>query len=262
MHYIFFSIAFLASSIGAISGLGGGIIIKPLLDGMGHFDSLQINFLSGCTVLAMATISLIKSKYDGNLFLGRNDLTLALSGCVGGILGKLLLDFITQAILGNDSVLLLQSYILILINAGMIIYLKIKAKIVPANITNKIACVITGVFLGGLSSFLGIGGGAMNIGILCAFFSMTTKQAAESSLFIIFCAQLFSLLTSISTSTVPPFSIEVLSLMLGGGILGALAGNRARRQMSGHAVEKMLSLLLLALICLSIYNIFIFKGYL
>ena len=52
VYVLFFIISFLASIAGAICGIGGGVIIKPLLDSFGLMDVKTISFLSGCTVLA------------------------------------------------------------------------------------------------------------------------------------------------------------------------------------------------------------------
>ena len=40
-----------ASTVGAICGIGGGVIIKPVLDAMQIMTVQQVSFLSGCTVL-------------------------------------------------------------------------------------------------------------------------------------------------------------------------------------------------------------------
>lgn len=48
MLAIVFAIAFFASTIGVICGIGGGII-KPVMDAVGAADVATINFLSGCT---------------------------------------------------------------------------------------------------------------------------------------------------------------------------------------------------------------------
>ena len=54
------------------------------------------------------------------------------------------------------------------------------------KVENASVCVLIGVFLGIMSSFLGIGGGPINFVVLFFFFSMSTKIAAENSLYIIF----------------------------------------------------------------------------
>ena len=61
-----FAICFLASTIGAICGIGGGVIIKPALDAFGIMDVSTISFLSGCTVLSMSLYSVGKSLRSGD----------------------------------------------------------------------------------------------------------------------------------------------------------------------------------------------------
>ena len=48
-----FLIGLLASTIGAICGIGGGVIIKPAIDILGLTDVSSTSFLSSCTVLMM-----------------------------------------------------------------------------------------------------------------------------------------------------------------------------------------------------------------
>ena len=48
-----FLVAILATTIGGISGVGGGVIIKPVMDAVSGLPVATISFLSGCTVLAM-----------------------------------------------------------------------------------------------------------------------------------------------------------------------------------------------------------------
>ena len=62
---IFFLVALGASAVGAICGIGGGVIIKPVLDLL-HLETVSaISFLSGCTVLSMSCYSVGKSLLAG-----------------------------------------------------------------------------------------------------------------------------------------------------------------------------------------------------
>lgn len=60
---LFFCVSFFASIAGAICGIGGGVIIKPVLDMLGLASVATISFLSGCTVLSMSCYTV------GKLFL-------------------------------------------------------------------------------------------------------------------------------------------------------------------------------------------------
>ena len=58
MGIVLFSITFIATAFGAISGIGGGVIIKPVMDALVDFPIATISFLSGNTVLAMTAVTL------------------------------------------------------------------------------------------------------------------------------------------------------------------------------------------------------------
>lgn len=58
IELIYFIIGLIATLIGSLAGLGGGIIIKPMLDLLGHFDVATITILSAATVFAMSIVSL------------------------------------------------------------------------------------------------------------------------------------------------------------------------------------------------------------
>lgn len=58
---VFFLVSFLASIVGAICGIGGGVVIKPVLDMLGLETVSTISFLSGCTVLSMSCYSVTRA---------------------------------------------------------------------------------------------------------------------------------------------------------------------------------------------------------
>ncbi|MFK4998842.1 TSUP family transporter [Bacillus sp. N9] len=90
---IYFLVGLLASTIGAIAGLGGGIIIKPVLDGIGTYDVATIGILSAATVFAMACVSLLKAARSGVKVNGKVSYLLAIGSISGGIIGKFFLTF-------------------------------------------------------------------------------------------------------------------------------------------------------------------------
>src|SRR5690625_6928452 len=59
--FIYFVIGLFASAFGALAGLGGGVIIKPVLDLLGYYDVGTIGVLSAATVLSMTCVSLLSS---------------------------------------------------------------------------------------------------------------------------------------------------------------------------------------------------------
>ena len=80
MVLVFFAVSILSSTAGSICGIGGGVIIKPVLDALGVMSVSSISFLSGCTVLAMSVVSVYKNLRCGT---ARMDLKIATSLAVG-----------------------------------------------------------------------------------------------------------------------------------------------------------------------------------
>lgn len=265
MDIVYFLVVVLASTIGTISGIGGGVIIKPVLDSLGTMGVPAISFLSGCTVLAMSSVSLMRNLGKGTIIRLEISIFLAGGAVFGGIAGKSAFQyFLSLFATGGASLAegdaanrvgLVQAFMLLAINLGVYAYMIFKARIRTKEMRNPVAGLATGLGLGLLSSFLGIGGGPINIAVLYYFYSMRPKETALNSLFVIFCSQLASLVTSLATRTVPEISMLSLVVMCSGGVAGSLLGNRISSRISEHAVERFFKGVLGLLIAINLWNI-------
>ena len=257
MQYLFYSlICLLATTLGAISGIGGGVIIKPVLDATASISVSQISFLSGCSVLAMSIVSLLSSM-GGETKIDKGRTTpLAIGSAVGGVVGKLLFDIIKNAAANDGVVGTAQSAIMILLTGGVLLYVLNKKYIKTNNIESIFVCITIGLFLGILSSFLGIGGGPINLAVLYFFFSMTTKTAALNSLYMIFFAQTASLIFTFASSSVPETDILTLAVMIVSGVAGGFIGRKINKKMSTKAVDILFCCMLVTIIGTSVYNLF------
>lgn len=256
----FFIISFIASIVGAICGIGGGVIIKPLLDSFGVMDVKTISFLSGCTVLAMSTYSFVVSKMKKESLVDmRIGTPLAVGAAVGGIFGKNLFQTLVGSF-DQNYVGAMQAGCLLVLTVGTLVYTIYKAKIKTYHVTNLAVCLLVGLILGILSSFLGIGGGPINLVVLFFFFSMPTKVAAQNSLYIILFSQITSLVSSIVTRTIPDFAVLLLVLMAGGGILGGFCGRKINKKIDSRKVDLLFMGLMVVIIGINIYNMYRFLG--
>lgn len=94
---LFAVVSFLASVIGAVCGIGGGVIIKPTLDLFGWASVSAISFLSGCTVLSMSFYSVVKSILAGEKSVDiKIGTPLALGAAFGGMAGKQMFNGIRE----------------------------------------------------------------------------------------------------------------------------------------------------------------------
>lgn len=256
-----FLIALLSSAVGAICGIGGGVVIKPVMD-MFRIDSVAaISFLSGCTVLSMSCYTVGRAMLAGE---GRVDVKtgtpLALGAALGGLAGKALFTAVRDLFRQSDMVGAVQSACLAAITLGTLAYTLCKARIHTHRLTAPAACCAVGLALGICSSFLGIGGGPINLVVLYYFFSMDTKTAATNSLYIILFSQLASLLATLIAGTIPDLQLMMLVWMIAGGIGGGIIGRACSRRMDDRAVEKLFMGLMGVIIAISLFNCFRFAG--
>lgn len=255
MDILFFVVSFLSSIVGAICGIGGGVVIKPVLDMLQMGSAATINFLSGCTVLSMSLYSVGKSLRAGDSRVEMSTGTpLALGAAIGGVVGKQLFSAVKAMFADEGMVGGVQAVSLGVITVGTLLYTIYKSRIPTLRMTRKAFCVVIGLLLGIMSSFLGIGGGPINLVVLGYFFSMDTKTAAANSLYIILFSQAASLLATLATRSVPDFRLPALILMVAGGIGGGIVGRGFNRKMDNRAVDKLFMGLMLLIICICVYN--------
>lgn len=252
---IFFVVALGASVVGAVCGIGGGVIIKPVLDLL-HLETVAaISFLSGCTVLSMSCYSVGKSLLARERSVSlRIGTPLAIGAAVGGLAGNQLFAAVRQLTGAPDRVGAVQAACLAVVTAGTLLYTLNKNRVATHRVQNFAACLVIGLTLGCMSSFLGIGGGPINLVVLYYFFSMDTKTAAANSLYVIFFSQLCNLLTTLLTNTVPYIRWPVLILMVAGGICGGIIGRKLNSQIKGQTVERLFIVLMAVIICISVLN--------
>ena len=254
MDILFFIVAFLSSIVGAICGIGGGVVIKPVLDMLQMGAPATINFLSGCTVLSMSLYSVSKSLRAGDSKVEMSTGTpLAIGAALGGVVGKEMFSAVKNFFNGSPMVGGVQAIALGIITLGTLLYTVNKAKIRTHKTSNKAVCVVIGLLLGIMSSFLGIGGGPINLVVLGFCFSMDTKTAAANSLYIILFSQMASLIATL-ISGLPEFRSLALILMVAGGIGGGIVGRSLNKKMDNRAVDKLFIGLMVLIVGICVYN--------
>lgn len=252
---IFFLVSLLASTAGAICGIGGGVVIKPVLDMLRLESVATISFLSGCTVLSMSCYSVSRSLLAGERRVSlRTGTPLAIGAAVGGLLGNQLFSAVKALFEDPNTVGSVQAACLAVITVATLLYTLNKGRVHTHSVKNPAVCVGIGLALGVMSSFLGIGGGPINLMVLYYFFSMDTKTAAANSLYVILFSQAASLLSTLATQTVPDFRWEHLIVMVAGGIGGGVIGRALNKKMDDRMVERLFVVLMAAIIGISVYN--------
>jgi uncharacterized membrane protein YfcA len=259
MSFIIIVISFLASVIGAVCGIGGGIIIKPAVDAFSPMSVETVSFLSGLTVLCMAAYSVVQTSRSKESRIKLNTaLPVSIGAAAGGITGNQLFRLLRVSY--ADAVGSVQAACLFVLTFLTLVYTVHKHSIRTHSFTNSFGCALAGLFLGIFSSLLGIGGGPFNLVLLSFLFSMKAKDAAQNSLFIILCSQFSNLLVTIITATVPAFNPALLAGMVFAGVTGAEAGRRLNRKLDDRAVDTLFRSLTIVIMALCVYNFFQYMG--
>ncbi len=217
---IYFIVALFATLVGAAAGLGGGVIIKPVLDLLGDYNIVTISVLSSATVLSMAAVSTARQVKSG-FKITRPMVTVSAGAVVGGVLGSVVFSVIKKG-LEPEIVTIVQSAIIIILLLLCLAYKKLPRY----HIESFIGQSLIGLILGMLSSFLGIGGGPVNVAILFLLLSMEIRDAAKVSILIILFAQTSGLIMKAANGLfdhVEDFSM--LLVMIPAAIAGGLIGS-------------------------------------
>lgn len=253
--FIIMMVSLLASVAGAICGIGGGIIIKPVLDSLGIMSVDTASFLSGCTVMSMSGYSVLRAvcnkEFNTRLKTG---IPISAGAAAGGILGRYFFGLLSSSFPSPDDIGAVQSVCLFWLTFAVLLYTISRQKIKTYNIFRPLLCILAGLMLGVVSSFLGIGGGPFNLVLLSFLFSMEPKEAARNSLLIIFFAQISSLTLIIAGGKVPDFSFKVLAGMILAGIAGAVIGRRVNKLIKEETVDILFRGLNFIIMIICIYN--------
>lgn len=241
-----------ATFMGAFVGLGGGVIIKPLLDLIGKDSVAVVNFISTCAVFSMSISSTVKhirskTKIDFKLII-----SLSVGAVIGGILGSKLFDYLL-GIFNNNMLKSLQGLILGILLVISVIYINIKnAK--SFKITNPICIAAVGLTLGFIASFLGVGGGPINVAFVVLFFSMTVKEAAIYSVGTIFFSQLSKLITLGVTHTIPKCSILNLAVAIICAVAGGILGAKMNKKGNEKVIKTIFTIVVALIALVNFYN--------
>lgn len=243
MEFVLAVGAFLAAMLGAISGLGGGIYVMPLLI---HFYGEEYSHSSLTTVsLVVVLVNSLSS-----LFWGRQihyvDMKfakpIAIISAVGSLLGLWL-----QRQVSRDSFELYLATLLALLG----IYLFIKASAADRQASDKPVSFESrdgalSFMIGAMASFFGIGGGLLQVPYLVYFRDRPVKQATATSQ-VMLGAVAFTALTVSLVGLGVKVPWMAIAFMAPSAVLGGVTGSRLSTRLKGAWIIRILSILLLFL---------------
>ena len=235
-------LGFAAGIVGSMLGLGGGIIMVPVLTFLGFSPTAAAsNSLFAAFSNAIAsTISYSKQKRI-EFQLG---FKLGLLSIPGTVLGAIISSDVTPGFFK-----ILFGLVLIASAAYIFIRKKLQSKDKPLSKQVIIFTISASFFAGIISAFFGIGGGIIFVPLMIVALGMTMKRAAPTSQLIL----LFSSFSGIVTHSIlgHPDFLQA-GLLLIGSFFGGLFGAR----LSLDIKERYLQILIVVVILIAAAKLF------
>ena len=229
-------LGFAAGLLGSIIGLGGGIIIVPVLTFFGFSPALAAsNSIFAVFSNAIASsISYAKQRrieYSIGLKLG-------LLSIPGTIVGAYISSDITPSIF---KIL----FALILISASVYIFSKRKIEPKSHNLSKQIMILAVGAsfFAGIIAGLFGVGGGIIFVPLMVIAMGLSMKNAAPTSQFILLFASAAALVTH--TLLGHPDFYQAL-LLAAGAFAGGLVGARLSLEIKENSLKILISVVMIA----------------
>lgn len=255
IYVIYFVLAISATTLGSLTGTGGGVIMKPVMDMLGHFDVASIGIISSVTVFSMSLVSVTRQIISKRKIPYDIAIPVSAGAVAGGYLGQWTFAKVMEKAGEGSNVKVIQNIILCFLILFVFIYVKNKEKFGSFHLKGIFPAALTGILLGVLASFLGIGGGPINVAVIILLFSCDTKTATVCSLMTILFAQLSKLITVALTSGFGDYSLTVVPVMIAGAVAGGFIGAALNRKLSEKAVERAFSAVQIIVLGITISNI-------
>lgn len=230
-------LGFVAGVIGSIIGLGGGIVVVPVLTFLGvpHTISSSSSLFAAFSNSVASTVSYSKQKRVDY----KTGLRLGLMSIPGTILGAVIS---AQATPDLFKIL----FAVVLIASCYYLFIKKNLDTKQGNLSKKmlVASSVISFFAGILSSFFGIGGGIIFVPLMMIGLGLLVKNATATSQLIL----MFSSASGMITHTILGHADFEYALLLS---IGAFAGGLLGARLSLEIKENRLRLLIVAVILIA-----------
>jgi uncharacterized membrane protein YfcA len=228
-------LGFAAGILGSMIGLGGGIVVVPVLTFFGFSPTLAASnsLFAAFSNAVGSTISYSHQKrieYSLGFKLG-------LLSIPGTILGAYVSSDVTPGIF---KIL----FGLVLVSSAFYIFLRKKIETTKKNLTiQMIVFVIAASFFAGtISSFFGIGGGIVFVPLMVVGIGMTMKKAAPTSQFILLFASLSGIV--VHSMLGHPDFLQA-GLLASGAFVGGIIGARISLDIKERSLQILVSVIIL-----------------
>ena len=245
---------FFIGIVAAMTGVGGGIFIVPLLTGLFGFIPQHAVGTSLMTIIFTAVAAAYSYGKQKRIFY-RTGLLLAVTTVPGAYAGAYLTTVISPSLLGlifGGFLLAVSLHMIIRSGSGTEAPAPSGGRLAEPAIpdaqvvrsSKKIALGLALSFFGGLASgFLGIGGGVLGVPIMTIGMGIPIHFATATSMFTMIWTSISGVTRHALAHHVHALHAVLLAL---GTILGAQVGATFSRRVSGRDLRRVFGLVLLA----------------
>lgn len=244
----YFIIVFFSNIIGAIVGIGGGIIIKPFLSLLDSSNPLVTSFYSSLAVCTMSAVAVPSHLLCRNKKATLPFLLVGGTGVIGGMMGNYVLEKVGQTY-AIQKVAIWQSILLLLVL--VVSYFMTLKQPAPLYLKGVSYLGLSGLFLGGLGSFLGIGGGPMNVSVLVWLFGFSLKEAGGYSLVIVLFSQLSKILSAMFFGLPQNSDSSLVPYIIFAAITGGLLGTYLKKKIDSQKFRQLVMIVIVGVIVIT-----------
>jgi uncharacterized membrane protein YfcA len=229
-------LGFVAGVIGSIIGLGGGIVIVPVLTilGIPHTMASSSSLFAAFSNSVASTASYAKQKRIDY----KNGLRLGLFSIPGTILGAILSGQATP-----DAFKVLFGIVLVV--SCYYLFVKRNLESRQSVISTKMLVISSGIsfFAGILSSFFGIGGGVVFVPLMIVGLGLAVKNATATSQLILMFSSASGMITH---ALLGHAQFEYAALLSVGAFAGGLVGARLSLEIKENKIRLLIVVAILA----------------
>jgi hypothetical protein len=229
-------LGFVAGVIGSIIGLGGGIVIVPVLTilGIPHTMASSSSLFAAFSNSVASTASYAKQKRIDY----KNGLRLGLFSIPGTILGAILSGQATP-----DAFKVLFG--IVLVASCYYLFVKRNLESRQSVISAKMLAASSGIsfFAGILSSFFGIGGGVVFVPLMIVGLGLAVKNATATSQLILMFSSASGMITH---ALLGHAQFEYAALLSVGAFAGGLVGARLSLEIKENKIRLLIVVAILA----------------
>lgn len=226
--------AVIGLALGALGG-GGSVLAVPALIYLLGFSPVGATTASLVIVTLTSVTAMVAHARDGNVR-WRMGLLFAAAGIGPAMAGGALADRIPEAVL--------TAAFGVVAGVAAVRMLRTRPVADGAVTVRPGRAAATGAGLGAVTGVLGVGGGFLAVPALVGVLGMRMRNAVGTSLLVITVNSLAAL--SMRAGTLEGLDWAIVGPFVGAAILGAWDGKRLATKVSGHTLQRIFAMVLLA----------------